>query len=488
MTGAMVPHHGATPRPSGPPAFSARRPLVYGFFALAVLIGGLFGWGTFASIVSAVTAAGYVEVETRDQTVEHIDGGTVGAILVRDGDRVEAGAVLLRLDDSQLRSEAALLEAQAIDLAARRNRLEAEFRDASEIGWDPKLARRAENDAAVGEILDGQQRLFEARRSLWAGQTAQLRERIGQTRKQIAGLEAQGKAVARQGTFLTRELEAHRSLYKDRMTPLHTLLELEREAARLEGEAGEIAARIAAARGRIAEIEIQILQVGTQRIEIAQDRARGVRAEENQVLERLANVGVRLGRMEVRAPVAGEVYGMTVFALGEVVRPGEPILKIVPEGSELVVMARLDPIHVDQVYVGQDAMLMFSAFPARVTPSFSGRIQRVSGDALQDERTGVSWFEIEIAIGEAIESSGVGFTDMAGRVAQWLPGGRLRDALASLPGTPAPGSSTGGDGTRALVLAPGMPVEVRIRTGQRSPLSYLTKPLADYFSRSLREE
>ena len=474
--------------------FAARRPLVLGIATLLALGGGVIGWGGFANIAGAVIAAGRVEVEVREHAVEHLYGGTVGEVLVRNGDRVEAGDVLIRLGDAVLRSEAAMLEAEAAELAARRNRLEAEFREAEAIAWDKELTELAASDPAVAQILDGQERLFAARRASRAGETAQLRVRIGQTRKQIAGLEAQGEALTRQRGFIARELEAQRGLFEQGLTELSRMMALEREAAGLDGQSGEIEARIAAARGRIAELEILVLQIGTTRIEEAEAGAREAQARENQVGERLAAVREKLGRMEVRAPVAGEVFGMTVFATGEVVRPGEQIVKIVPEGRRLVVRALLDPIHVDQVWPGQDAVLRFSAFPARVTLEFEGVVLRVSADAQHDERSGVSWYEVEIAMGAAIvpdEGSGpdAWASSAAGAVAGWLPGfakewlsGRGEGDEAREPQDAMPGPA------RELALAPGMPVEVHLRTGDRSPLSYFGKPLTDFFSRSLREE
>ena len=417
-----------------------------------------------------------MEVETRDQVVEHIDGGTVGEILVRDGDRVAAGGVLIRLDDTLLRSEEAMLQVGYAELVAWRNRLEAEFRDAETITWSSELA---EGDATVRAILDGQQRLFEARRRSRAGQAAQLQERIGQMRKQITGLEAQQEAVKRQSGFIARELEAQRSLSERGLTDLPELLRLERAAAGLDGQAGDIEARIAEARGRIAEVEIQILQIGTQRIEEAEGQAREVQAQENQVRERLVGVRERLGRLEVRAPVAGEVVGMQVFALREVVRPGEPILRIVPEAAGLVVRARLRPIYVDQVYPGQSAVLRFSAFPSRTTPRFEGRVLRVSADAAHDERTGMSWYEVEVGMGGALET-GTNATAWLETAADWLRG--------LFPRLPELSAAPGGSHARDLALTPGMPVEVHVRTGERSPLSYLAKPITDYFSRSMREE
>ena len=480
--------------------FPARRQLLLGFLTLAVLGAGLFGWGVLSTIAGAVIASGRVEVESREQAVEHFDGGTVDAILVRDGDRVAAGQVLIRLSGEKLRSEAALLAAELAELVARRNRLEAEFRDADRIAWDADLAARAKADASVAEVLEGQERLFAARRGSRAGQVAQLRERIGQTRRQIAGLAAQEDAVKRQAGFIARELDAQRGLFEKGLTPLHRLLELEREAARLDGQAGDITARIAGARGRIAEIELQILQIGATRIEKAEGRAREVQARENQATERLSEVRRRLRSMAVTAPVAGEVFAMRVFAVGEVVRPGEPILKIVPADAKLVVRAQLEPIHVDQVHAGQVAVLRFSAFPARTTPEYEGRVVRVSADAAHDERTGLLWYEVELGMGAAIAAdaeTGVeaGLRSAVRTVSGWLPDSardwlrkRMPDWLGDRPAKVETGPATTPGHGRDLALAPGMPVEVHLRTEERSPLSYLAKPLTDYFSRSMREE
>ncbi len=259
---------------------------------------------------------------------------------------------------------------------------------------------------------------------------------------------------------IARELVAQKSLFEKGLTQLSRLLALERAAKNLEGQSGAVGARIARARGGIAELEVEILQIDARRIEEAEQQARDVSAKENQVKERLASVRGRLGRMEVRAPVAGEVFGMTVFAPREVVRPGEPILRIVPADASLVAVARLNPIDVDQVYPGQPALLRFSAFPARETPEFEGRVVRVSADAVRDERAGVSWYEVELAMEEP---SGAGERRGGGA----KPVSRRFDGLE---------------------IAPGMPVEAHIRTGERTVIGYLVKPVTDFFQRALREE
>ena len=382
----------------------------------------------------------------------------MSAIPVRDGDRVARGDLLLRFDDALLRSEEALLAARQAELAARRNRLEAEFRGAEAVAWDDGLAALALRDETVRDILDGQRRLFRARAAARAGEVAQLRERIGQALNEIAGLEAQAASLGRQRRLIARELEAQRALFDKGLAQLARLLSLERAAESLEGQSGSVAARIARARGAIAELEIQILQIGSRRIEKAEEQARDIGARENQVKERLASVRGRLGRMEVRAPVAGTVFGMTAFASGEVVRPGEPILQIVPLDARLVVMARIQPTDIDQVYPGQPALLRFSAFPARETPEFDGHVVRLSADAVRDEATGLSWYEAELAVDRNGGAAGDGRTN----------------------GTRGP---FGG-----LAVTPGMPVEAHIRTAERTVIGYLVKPVTDFFHRSLREE
>ena len=444
---------------AGSKRYSARRGMVLGFGGVSVLVAGLLGWSVFASISGAVIAGGLVEVASGNHAVEHVDGGTVSEILVRDGDQVAEGQVLLRFGDGQLRSEEAILQAQYAELAARRNRLEAEFLSAEAIVWDGELRSMAAADPQVQDILDGQVRLFRAREAARAGEVAQLRERIGQAREEIAGLEAQASSLQDQAMLIGRELAAQRELFDKGLTRLDRLMAIERAAEDMEGRSGAIAASIARARGRIAELEIQILQIDARRIEEAEEKARDVQAEENQVRERLASVRSSLGRMELRAPVSGEVFGLTVLAAQEVVRPGETILQIVPADAGLVVTARLSPTDVDQVYPGQEAVLRFSAFPARETPEFDGRVVRVSPDAVRDEATGLSWYEVKLALG--------------------APDGGSTETEDG----PAAGRLAG-----HLVLTPGMPVEAHIRTAERSVMSYLVKPVTDFFYRSLREE
>ena len=434
-------------------------PVVLGFVGVAVLVAGLVGWGAFASISGAVIASGQVAVESRNQAVEHIDGGTVREVLVRNGDVVERGDVLLRFSASLLRSQEAILKSRYVELVARRNRLEAEYRGEDAISWDPELLALAAGEPRFRAAIAGQERLFLAYKAASAGEVARLHERIGQAGKEIEGLEVQAVAIDQQSELIARELAAHQRLHEKGYTRLSLVLGLERTARGLEGAAGAIAANIARARGRIAELEILILRIEAERIENAEAEARQAQVGENEVLEQLASLDERLDRIAVRAPVSGTVFGATVFAPGEVVRPGEPIMQIVPKDSRLIVIARIAPIYVDQVFPGQDAVHRFSAFQMRRSPEFPGRVVRVSADAMSDAETGQSWYEVELGLAPAEDGA---------------VGGDLPRDGSQLPG--------------GLILAPGMPVEVHIRTGERSVLSYLVKPMADFFERALREE
>ena len=466
--------------------FSARRALVLGISGVLVLIAGLAGWGVFASVSGAVIATGRVAVESRNQIVERMNGGTVSEVLVRDGDVVAHEDVLLRFADSELQSEAAILEGQFAELAALRNRLEAELRGLETIAWDAELVSLSRASPSVREILDGQERLFRARTAARAGEVALLRERIGQAREEITGLQARGVSLQEQGELIERELEANRQLFEKGLTRLDRLLALERAARNLEGQSGTNAAAIARTRGRIAELELQILQIDARRIEEAELLARDAKASENNVRERLVMVRKGLEGTEVRAPVSGVVFGMRVFAPGEVVLPGESILQIVPEDSNLVVTAQIDPIHIDQVYTGQEAVLRFTAFPLQVTPEVEGRVVRVSADAVLDVVSGKSWYEVELAMDEAGIPGDAGVETTTASAA---PTG-LASVFAGL--TDFFGTGTAKPPVRELAgklaLTPGMPAEVHIRTGDRSVISYLAKPVTNFFQRSMREE
>lgn len=432
---------------SAPRRWSARLPLLVGFASVALLLGGLGSWAVTARIAGAVVAPGTVQVESRRQVVQHPDGGVVGEILARDGDRVAAGDVMIRLDGTFLRSELVIVERQLAEIHARRARLLAERDGAETVTFGTPPVFHLTGPDEIADQMQGQRTLFEARRASLAQERARLGERIGQIERQIEGAQAQLAANDRQLELIAGEVADLRGLFERGLVQAGRLIEVQREEARLQGEIGRLTSLMAEAETRISETRIEILRLTDQRREEAITRLRDLQYSEIELLERQISIAERLGRLDVRAPVGGTVFGSTVFAQAAVVRPADPMMYIVPADQPMQVVSRVDPLNVDEVHAGQEAVMMFTTFNRRTTPEVAGRVLRVSADARVDETTGATFYEA-VVVPDA-------------------------SALAAL-----------GD----VTLIPGMPVEVFLRTSDRSPLSYLTKPLTVYFTRAFREE
>lgn len=427
--------------------WGAWRHVLLGSIALVVLVGGVGVWSAFASIAGAVVAMGQLKVESNRQVVQHLDGGVVKEILVKEGDVVKAGEVLLRLDDKLMAGELAIAEGQLYEIMARRGRLVAERDGLAAPVFNDELQEAAKRNPEIASLLEGQTRLYAARATSMKGQKEQLRERQSQIREEIAGADAQSVALQSQLELVSKELTDLRGLLAKGLAQASRVLALERENARLLGQAGEIKANIARLKGQISEIEIQLLGLDSTQREEAITELRDFEYRENELREQRNSLIETLDRLEVRAPRPGRVLGMTIYALRSVVRPAEPILYIVPSDEELVVEARIETINIDQIYPGQNARLRFSAFSARTTPEVPGKVVKVSPDTFTDEATGMSYYSAELKF------------DL--------------DSLASF---------------NDLELIAGMPVETYIQTGDRSPFSYFTKPLTDYFNKALRDD
>lgn len=425
---------------------SARRLSRAGTAVVALLLLGLAGWGGFSTISGAIVASGQIEVEGNRQVVQHPMGGVIAAIHARDGDAVEPGAVLLSLDGDALATELSIVEGQLFETMARRNRLAAERDGAEAITFDGELLAHAETRPEIAELIASQNLQFTTRRLALSEEEARLRERLVQIGRQIEGLEAQRNATLHQASLVEREVRAQETLFSQGLTQQARLLESQREFARLQGAEGQIDASIAENAARIAETEIEILRLGTSLREEAIATLRDVEFREIELRERRSRLRDDIARLDIRAPVGGIVYGSTADTLRAVVRPAEPILYIVPSDQPLIVRARILSTDVDQVAVGREASLVFPAFDARTTPEIRGHVTAISADVFVDERSGIPYYRTDIAIDS--------------------------DILAAL------------DGKR---LQPGMPVEAFIRTEDRTPLSYLVKPLASYFNRAFRE-
>jgi HlyD family secretion protein len=424
---------------------SARGPLIVGFISLFLLVGGFGTWAALTNIAGAIVAPGQLEVDQRRQVVQHLDGGVVDKVLVEEGARVTAGDVLIQLDATDLASELAIVEGQLFEYMARVGRAIAERDDAAEIEFHPLLLEN-EGREEVAELMEGQRNLFVARRASLAREIEQLGKRGEQIVSQIEGIDAQRMALAEQLALIEEELTDQQSLLDRGLTQQGRVLQLQRERARLSGTIGELVAQRAQADGRITELEIEKIKLETGRREEAITQLRDLQTNMLQMLERRKGLTDRMARLDIRAPVAGIVYGLTITTPRAVIRPAEPLLYLVPQDRPLVITAQVDPIHVDEVFPGQDVVLRFAALDARTTPELFGFVAQVSADAFTDERTQMSFYRAEIDL---------------------KPG-----ELEKLEGQ---------------TLIPGMPVEAYIRTSDRTPLGYLIKPLADYFNKAFRE-
>jgi len=432
-----------------PPArrkWSAKMPMWFGMLSVAILFGVLGVWGNFATISGAIISSGMIQGESLRQVVQHPQGGVVGAIDVKEGDRVEAGQVLIRFDDKLLRSQLTTVDSQLKEIFARRARLIAERDDADSLVFTPELVELGKTDQSTVQLMQGQTRLFEARRKSLQQQTKQLNERKVQIWLQIKGVEAQLVSSSEQAALIQQELAGQQSLLDKGLAQAGRVLSLQREASRLNGSVGELKSSAARGEAQIIETDIQILQLSSARREEAITTLRDLTYTEIEMIERKLSLDETLSRMDVRAPMSGIVHGLTVHALRSVVRAADPILYVVPSDSALVISSRIEAIHVDQVHVGQDASLRFSTFDQRTTPEIFGKVVKVSADVFQDEVTGGSYYSAEIE-----------------------PNAGEMDRLGDVE------------------LLPGMPVEAFIKTEDRSPLSYLTKPFMDYFNRAFRE-
>ncbi|MGJ8545921.1 MAG: HlyD family type I secretion periplasmic adaptor subunit [Sulfitobacter sp.] len=430
-----------------PQQWSARRHLLLGFFALFLLVAGFGGWAVMAQIDGAIIASGRIEVERNRQVVQHDTGGIVAQINVDDGDVVAAGDVLIRLDGQRLLSQMSIIEGQLYELVARRGRLEAERDGRAQISFEQELLDVMAENADLQELVGGQRNLFEARHISVEQSIEQLGKQRSQIANQIDGIDSQNSALATQLELIEQELVSKRDLLAKGLGQLGPVLALDREKARLSGQIGELTASKAQAQGRMTEIDLEVLNLRTRFREEAITQLRDLRSQELELREQRRAAQAQIDRLEIRAPVSGIVYALEVQTPRSVVRAAEPLMYLVPQDRPLVIAARVETIHIDQIDLGQQVNLRFSALDQRSTPELLGQVVLISADTLEDAATGLSYYRAEITLN---------------------PG-----EFEKLP--------------EGSVLVPGMPVEAFIRTGERSPLAYLIKPMADYFARAFRE-
>jgi HlyD family secretion protein len=409
-----------------------------------VLTVGLGGWATTTEIAGAVIASGSVVVESNVKKVQHPTGGIVGELLVHDGDHVKAGNVVVRLDGTIARANAAVAARSLDELRARQARLQAELDDSAEIGFPEELSGRS-SDATLSRVLAGEQRLFQSRRAARGGQKAQLEERVGQLEEQQHATKEQVAAKKQEIDLIQRELESVRILWQQNLVPISRMTALERDYARLRGEHGALVSSIAQTRGKITETRLQIIQIDQDlRSEDGKELAE-IRGKISELVEKQVAAEDQLKRVDLHAPQDGKVHQLSVHTIGGVVNAGDPIMLIVPE-EKLIAEVRIAPNDIDQIRVGQRAVLRFPGSNQRTTPELNGEVRRISADVTQDQKSSASFYTARIGISD--------------------------EELARLDG---------------FALVPGMPVEAFLQTGARTVMSFLLKPVADQVTKAWRE-
>ena len=434
-------------KPSYDTRAAMRHALLGGVFVTSLLTLGIGGWASTTEIAGAIVAPGSLVVESNVKKVQHPTGGVVGEVRVKDGDRVKAGDILVRLDDTQTRAGLAIVTKALDELAAQQARNEAERDGLPEVTFPPELmARISEPD--VARVVEGERRLFENRRNAREGQSAQLRERISQLKEQIQGIEDQVNAKGLEIKLVAQELIGVRELWKKNLVQITRVTSLERDGARLEGERGSLMSNIAQTRGKITETELQIIQIDQDlRTEVSKSLGE-IRGRTSEYVEKKIAAEDQLRRIDIRSPQDGVVHQLTAHTVGGVILPqGEPIMLIVPEADALTAEVKIAPQDIDQVRVGQPAVMRFPAFNQRTTPELNGEVSRISADVSQDAKSGATFYTLRLSVSEG--------------------------EMKRLNG---------------LRLLPGMPVESFIQTGERTVITYLTKPLMDQINKAWREK
>ena len=426
------------------PANATRQPILLGLAVVFLLVGGIGVWAATTSIAGAVIASGKLVVDTNVKKIQHPTGGIVGELLAREGDRVRQGDVLVRLDGTQARANLGIINRALDEMAARQARYEAERDGAEAVTFPVGLAARA-GDPEVARLMAGERKLFEMRRAARDGQRAQIREQIQQLHQQVEGVRAQLDAKSREVALVNKELEGVRILWKQNLVPISRVTVLERDAARLEGEQGSLVASQAMNRGRIAELELKSHQIDQDlSTEVGKELAE-LRAKRSEMAERQVAADDQLRRLDLAAPQDGRVFQRSVHTIGGVVQAGEALMLIVPNDESLIVEVRVPPQEIDQVHVGQPAILRFATFNQQTTPQLEGEVVHIGADVSQDDRASAPYYSVRIRVPER--------------------------ELARLGG---------------LTLLAGMPVEAFMQTAPRTVASYLVKPLADQVERAFR--
>ena len=428
------------------PAPRTRWPALFGSAVFLVFVVGFGVWSVMAPLAEAAIAPGVVKVEGNRRTVQHLEGGIVGEILVRDGSKVEAGQVLVRLDDIESSAALETQRAQRWALMAQDARLVAEMgKPGQSIAFPPELLDTTHPRAR--DAVRGQRGVHEARTASLNSQLRVLRARIEQQQAAIRGAQGQMVATRNQLTLIRQEETMRRGLVSQGLARLPDLLALQRAMAGLEGTMQELTGQVDRANATIAESERQIQQVLDQRMQEVSTELREVRGKLADVEERLRASNDVQTRREVLAPEAGTVVNSRLFTVGAVVKPGDALLELVPDNDRLVAEVNIQPSDIDVVFPGLHSEVRLPAFKQRLVPFLHGEVTWVAADVTTNEQTRQQYYRAYILID--------------------------REQLGKLPN---------------VFLTPGMPVEAHVQIGERSFFRYMTQPIRDSFHRAFREQ
>ena len=436
------------PEPDDPAtAFMGARKIVgAGRFVIIVFVLGFFTWAGIAPLDSAVQAPGVIVVETHRKTIQHLEGGIVRDVEVADGQSVTAGQLLVTMDNTQARATLELLEGESDALTAQEARLVAERDHADHITFPADLVRRA-GDPKVAAAMRGEQSAFDTRRETLSKQIDILTKRSAENNSIIAGLRNEATAVEQQMTLIDQEQQSVQTLYDQKLATLSRLLALQRQAADLAGQRGQLVEKIAQTELTTGENDLQIMNLKNQQLSDVVKDLRDVQTKRFDALDKVQQARDILERLTIRAPVAGKVVSLAVHTNGAVVKPGDTLMEIVPQKDALEVEAHVRPEDADSVHAGMSAKVNFSAYQSRRLPIIEGVVNTISADRLTDQRTGQAYFNVIVTVD--------------------------RDQLKDYP--------------NAKLMA-GLPVEVALDTGSRTALEYFMEPITDVFRKGMREK
>ncbi len=428
-------------------SWPVRRYVLSGLLALTLLGAGFGSWAALANISGAIITAGRIEEARTRQVIQHPQGGVVARVLVHEGDSVAADAPLIVLDGQALQTELNIVEIQLFEVMARRGRSQAERDNSPDITFDPALATLGARDPDTQQIMSGQRQLFAARNLSQERQAQALARSSRQIEIQISGMNVQLGALETQLFLISDQLANQQVLLERGLAQASSVLSLKREAASLQGRIGALGADRAEAHERITAIEIEGLRAQSARREQAIARLRDLEFREHELAERRRGLQQRLDALVLRAPASGVVLGLQVTSANAVIKPAQPLMQIIPQDRVFIVTTRVSPMHVDQIYPSQPVRLKFATLDLGAAPDLSGKVTRISADALIDARSQAAYYSVEIAPSE--------------------------EALEHLSGRHD--------------IIPGMPAEAYFLTTRQPAWAYLVKPLTAYFSRAFRE-